>query len=180
MTSLSNKLRGNTLISKFNEMAWFTNVKRIDGGYNSTYNAGVNGCTNLTEYDLRNITYIVGGSGTSSVENSAPFYGTKIRELNLPNLTSVGQYCFRGMSSLQKIVIGTDFTTISSAYAFAYSRGSILINTLVPATGSKLNRNGVVGTPYIYVPDEVVDDYKAVPAFATWANYIRPMSEYVE
>ena len=161
-------------------MALFVNTKRIDGGYDSSYNAGVNGCTNLTEYDLRNITYITGGSGTSKSDNAAPFYGTKIRELNLPNLTRVGSYCFRGMSSLQKIVIGTDFTTISSAYAFTYSRGSILINTLVPATGSKLNRNGVFGTPYIYVPDEVVDDYKAVPAFATWANYIRPMSEYVE
>lgn len=180
MNPLSSKLRGNTLIRTFDEMKYFTNVKKIDGGYNTTYNAGVNGCTNLSEYNLINITSISGGPGTSSVENSAPFSDTKIVALNLPNLTTVGAYCFRNMTSLKKVIIGTKLTSINSAYAFAYSRGSILINTLVPATGSVLNRNGIVGVPYIYVPDEVVDDYKEAPAFATWKNYIRPLSQYSE
>ena len=161
-------------------MKYFTNVKKIDGGYNTTYNAGVNGCTNLSKYNLINITSISGGPGTSSGENSAPFSGTKIVELNLPNLTTVDAYCFRNMASLKKVIIGTKLISIKSAYAFAYSRGSILINTLVPATGSTLNRNGVVGTPYIYVPDEVVDDYKAAASFANWVNYIRPISQYSE
>lgn len=180
VTSLSNKLRGNTLIRTFDEMKYFTNVKKIDGGYNTTYNAGVNGCTNLSKYNLINITSISGGPGTSSGENSAPFSGTKIVELNLPNLTTVDAYCFLNMASLKKVIIGTKLISIKSAYAFAYSRGSILINTLVPATGSTLNRNGVVGTPYIYVPDEVVDDYKAAASFANWVNYIRPISQYSE
>ena len=87
-------------------MKYFTNVKKIDGGYNTTYNAGVNGCTNLTEYNLVNITSISGGPGTSIGENSTPFSNTKISELNLPNLTTVGGYCFRNMPSLKKVIIG--------------------------------------------------------------------------
>mgnify|MGYP002622098426 FL=1 len=161
-------------------MKYFTRVKTINGGYSSTYNAGVNGCTNLSDYNLVNITSIIGGPGTGNGENSAPFSSTKISELNIPNLTTVGGYCFRNMPSLKKVVIGTAFTTINSAYAFSYVRGAIIINTLVPATGSVLNRNGVVGSPCIYVPDEVVEDYKAAAAFATWASYIKPISEYVE
>lgn len=179
MFPLSTKLRGNTLIVKFNEMASFTNVKTINSGYNSSFNAGVNGCTKLEEYNLVNITSIVGGAGTSSGENSAPFMNTKIKKLYLPNFKSIGNYCFRGLTS-PTIVIGTKFTTIQSSAgnAFSYATGaSILIYATTPASGATLNRNGVSNS-YIYVPDEVIDTYKASAAFANWKNYIRALSDY--
>ena len=36
------------------------------------------------------------------------------------------------------------------------------------------------GTGYIYVPDELVDSYKVATNWVTYANQIKPLSEYVE
>ena len=76
-----------------------------------------------------------------------------------------------------RIVVFGKLTTITGSYAFSYAnRVSIFIYAKTPATGDTLNKNGYPTA--IYVHDDVVDDYKAAPAFANWVSYIKPLSEY--
>lgn len=179
VTSLSTKFMQNTQIRYFDELKYFTSVKICyNGATASNRNAVFSNCTNLEKLNTINITRIEGGSGISGA-NSPTFYGTKIKTLDLPNLTTIGSYAFRGLSSA-KIMIGTKFTTINSAYALSYCSGaSILISATTPATGNTMNRNSVSNS-YIYVPDDYVDTYKAASAFSTWASYIRKMSDYTD
>ena len=133
-----------------------------------------------------NFTDVQGNTANVGVSGS-PFQRTKIVNLYLPNLVSVGQYAFKcwstssadaGKSALRIVVIGKNFTTVSNSYAFNYSeKVDFFIYAKTPATGRALNRSGY-NLKYIYVPDSTLDDYKAAPAFANWVSYIKPLSEY--
>ena len=59
--------------------------------------------------------------------------------------------------------------------------------TTVPTMGSTYGTYGIFGgskiasgTGYIYVPDDLVEDYKAATNWSTYAAQIKPLSEYVE
>lgn len=167
----------NTLIKKFNELKLFLNVKNMSGGY--TPNASFNSCTNLIELNTENITTIVGGPGNAATTNSGPLYNTKVKLLNMPNLTTTESYGFKGLSSV-KIIIGSKYTTIGGQYAIVnVNNSSIIINATTPPSGQTLRRNNNNNT-FIYVPDEVLDNYKAAASFANWVNYIKPKSQYSE
>lgn len=161
----------------------FTGVTSLqfwrDGGTSFAY------CTDLEYIDLQNITYINGSSGGSGSggNTASPLRGTKMAEINLPNLTRINQYAFHNGTSasaqgnLRRINIGDKFTTISSAYASSYLNGaSIKLLTVTPATGSTL-RTDTRNSAYIYVTDNSVDTYKSAAAWANWASYIKPISE---
>ena len=133
-----------------------------------------------------NFTDVQGNTANVGV-SGGPFQRTKIVNLYLPNLVSVGQYAFKcwstsgadaGKSALRIVVIGKNFTTISNSYAFSYSeKVDFFIYAKTPATGRALYRTGF-NLKYIYVPNSTLDDYKAAPAFANWVSYIKPLSEY--
>lgn len=77
-------------------------------------------------------------------------------------------------------------TTESIADCTFYSCGAL--NTLIceattpPSLGTSAFRNTPIasGTGYIYVPDASVDAYKAATNWATYADQIKPLSEYTE
>ena len=75
------------------------------------------------------------------------------------SLTSTDDASFQG-SSLTALVIKT--ASVCSLYAI-----STLANTPIAS-----------GTGYIYVPDALVDSYKAATNWSTYAAQIKPLSEY--
>ena len=169
---------GNTLITRFNEMAKFTNVKIITNPSSGNRNAVFTGCSNLEELDTVNITSIGGGAGITGT-NSAPLYGTKIKEINLPNLTTLGAYGLRTDGTLKKVVVGTKLTSVVGASFANVKNCSILINTTTPPTGSgSPTRNSANSGTYLYVPDDSYDAYYNSSIFVNWKSYIRRMSAY--
>ena len=169
---------GNTLIKKFNEMAKFTHVKIITNPSSGNRNAVFTGCSNLEELDTVNITSISGGAGITGT-NSAPLYGTKIKELNFPNLTYWGNYSLRTNNTLKKVTIGTKLTSVGGQGTNNVKNCAILINTITPPTGETLVRNSSTNTgTYIYVPDDSYDAYYASSVFTNWKSYLRRMSAY--
>lgn len=149
----------------------FTKVKSLVNGVFAD-------CSNLKEIDLENITLMQGSTGTGT--SGCAFYNTKIKELYLPNLTTLGSISFnynRGkLTPVEKITIGTKLTTIGQ-HSFAYTYGvSIKLLTTQPPSGAVLSINSRNGA-FLYVPDEAVDTYKANSNFVNLVPYIKPISE---
>lgn len=172
-STIGTKFKANTLIRTFRELSWFTSMNSIGG--DAFYD-----CTNLETVNTVNITSI--GSGSASGEGYSPFHRTKITRLDLPNVTTLGNYIGIRLSAVW--VIGTKLASINQ-YTFRTTsdnpRNSIyLINTVTPAslvsgTSSMANFQG-----HIYVPDESYDAYIASSAWSPLKSRIKRMSEYTE
>ena len=165
MFPLSNKMRQNTLITKFNELRLFTNYKTIEDRV--FYN-----CSSLVEADFSNIT-----SATTGTDFYA-FNGTKLGIIKLPNITIIPHYSSRIPTSAH--LIFCDKVTRIGRYAFYDRRQYIVIKTETPpsiVSGTSLTI-AASGTLRIYVPDDSVDTYKASTVFSSVSSYIRAISEY--
>lgn len=88
---------------------------------------------------------------------------TKLTSANFPEATTIGTYAFNGCSAITSVVLRKTDTicTLSGTSAFN--------NTPIKS-----------GTGYIYVPDALVDQYKAATNWSTYAANIKPLSEYTE
>lgn len=84
----------------------------------------------------------------------------KIAEL--PMVNEIQHPSFRNCAQLEKFILrGDSVASLSNTNVFLYS--------------------GIAnGTGYIYVPDELVDSYKAATNWSAYANQIKPLSELGE
>lgn len=111
-------------------------------------------CTNFPGLDLTNI---------KTLANYC-FYGCNgITLVDLSNISSIGGNVFRNCSNLVKVVIrqNTSVCTLSSTNVF---------NSTPIANGEG----------FIYVPDELLEDYKVATNWSTYAEQIKPLSELAE
>lgn len=179
VTSLSNKFKQNTLITRFPELIHFTSMTNLSAG------TGFGGCTNLTYVNCKNITVLGGGTGTYDKN----FYGTSIESVYMPSLVSIGQYALQsgpsyataGQSKFHNpavYVLGESFSTFSHRFAFLYVyRKKIIILATVPPSGQVLENVGSWYTE-IYVPDASYDAYYDAPVFANRKSQLKRLSEY--
>ena len=121
-----------------------------------------------------------------------------------PSTTSIPAYTYYQMTSIPKYITFEKVKTVG-AHAFTLTRVKklkflvvtsidtyglnsedleclILSGSTVPTLGS----NALVATQiakglgYIYVTDSLIDSYKSDAAWSTYANQIKPISEYTE
>lgn len=86
------------------------------------------------------------------------FYACRgLTTLELPSVNSIGNNAFNGCNSLKRLIIGTDLCTIGTG-AF---------------TGTPIAN----GDGYIYVPDVMVEAYKAATNWSDYASKIKGLSE---
>ena len=102
------------------------------------------------------------------------------------SLKSVGYEGLRGCSYNKTFVFLGDCTTLSLTDS-ALTQNSGLEDVIfpnavaVPTCGRNIlsgSRLGNLGIGHIYVPDALVDSFKAASGWSTYANYILPLSEY--
>ena len=112
------------------------------------------GCTTLTSINLPSCT---------SIYYSAFSSCTALTSIDLPACTSIDSYAFNSCKSLTSIKLASTskICTLSNSDAFK--------NTPIA------NEAG-----YIYVPDELIEQYKKATNWSVYANQIKPLSEYVE
>lgn len=175
MIPLSTRFNDNTLVESFDELKYFTSITSLSAIGNSWCFKRVN---------LKNIT-----TASNSVNNNY------ILTYNLPNLkTKTGtSSCF---------YIGTYVSTTNStskAYFFPkleswagnfqfqwYSRGTIRWivlgidngNKIVSVGGTSSSQTVATRTKGIFVPDAMVDSYKADTYWSKWSSYIHSISEF--
>ena len=110
---------------------------------------------------------------STSVEtiDSSVFHSCgQLEKVDLSNVVSMGDGNFYACSKLKVLIIRTtsqvcSLVTTASSSDMEWS----FYNTPIAS-----------GTGYIYVPDELVDQYKVATNWSTYANQIKPLSEYVE
>jgi len=133
------------------------------------------GCRSLADVDAPNCTYI---------GNYAFQYCVALKEINFPSLTKLGEaysYSFSRCTGLVK----ADFGCVESIGGYAFQLCSNL-TTLIIRTPTVCTLQGVSAINstainsnkgYVYVPDNLVDSYKAATNWATFADQIKPLSE---
>ena len=111
-------------------------------------------CTSLQKIDLPKCTTLY-----TSVFDGC----TKLEEIDLGACKKINNYTFRNCKLLSKLILrGNTVATLTSTVAFT---GATLI----------LNKKG-----YIYVKDELVEDYKVANNWKSFADIIKPISELEE
>ena len=130
------------------------------------------------------------------------FYNSGIQQADFPLVTTIGNSCFRQAKSLtsanlplvmalpidafrESTIQTADFAAVTNINRTAFT-DCINLETLIIRTpsvcvisdisvalrGSKI----AAGTGYIYVPDNLVDSYKAATNWVALANQIKPIS----
>ena len=139
-------------------------------------NLAFNSCESLTSIDLPACTSIYYGAFMNC---------TKLTSVNVPVCTNIGNNSFDDCTSLTSIDLPVCTSIGDSAFGNCTSLKSIkLANTSKICTLS--NSNAFNNTPiankagYIYVPDELVEQYKKATNWSVYASQIKPLSVYTE
>ena len=107
-------------------------------------------------------------------------YGLKT--VNLPSLISINSNVFAYSSLLKRL----DFPSVESISGGAFSGCSRLVTVILRKADTVCTLENVSafsgtsiakGTGFVYVPDNLVEQYKAATNWSTYANQIKPISE---
>ena len=144
--------------------------------------------TNLTATQFRNYAFrddklltTVSLPAATSIGTYA-FYGcSSLTTASLPAATSISDYAFRDCTSLTT----ADFPLATSISGYAFNGCSSLTSLTLSKNqvATLSNANALQNTPiakgtgYVYVPDDLVDQYKAATNWNTYANQILPISQ---
>ena len=132
-------------------------------------NSAFQDCKNLTSVILPNVTTIG--------ENA--FNGcTSLTSVDFPNVTTIGENAFNGCTSLTSVILPNVTTIGENAFRSIDTLNLILpSSTIATAVGSILGYVSISASVYIYVPDDLVDSYKAATNWKTYKDRIKGMSE---
>ena len=83
---------------------------------------------------------------------------TRLLRLDLPVCENIGGYCFHGSAKIETLILRSN--KVCTLGTDAFGTGPIK-----------------VGKGYIYVPDNLVEQYKAAANWSTYAAQIKPISE---
>ena len=115
--------------------------------------------------------------------NTGAFYqGGALTTVNFPACTNIGVQAFYNSTGITTVDLAKNCTISSSAF-YSCSKLTIFIlrdtsavSTL--AASDAFNNTPIKsGTGYIYVPDDLVDSYKAATNWSVYAAQIKPLSE---
>ena len=151
------------------ESVSFKNVKIIN--INAFY-----GCTKLESIDFPNVT---------NVKALAFAYCSSFTKVSMPNVTWVEDQCFRNCTAIETFYLPNLKTATGGAFAYCTSIKAIIIEqtdsvVTIGATNCFNGSSIANGTGFVYVPDSLVDSYKSATNWSTYADQIKPLSEYVE
>jgi hypothetical protein len=126
-------------------------------------------CSSLTTVDLPEAT---------SIGSNAFFGCSNLTTVDLPEATSIGSNAFYNCSSLTTVDL-PKATSIGNSTFYGCSKLTtvILRNTEQVATLSSTNAFDRAANAIIYVPDSLVDSYKAAKNWSTYADRIKGLSE---
>lgn len=151
------------------------------GSFSSTSANSINAyafldCKKLTSINIPNVDYI----------NDFAFWNCiELPEISLPKCTRLGHdkgYVFQNCPKLKKITFGAETENFSIYYLGASNNleNIIFLKQTIPPNLITENPFPTTKLQAIYVPDEAVDAYKTATNWVTYADYIKPLSEYTE
>ena len=135
-------------------------------------------CTSLISADLPNVT---------TATTTFLFDGCiSLKNVNIPKVASVSNYAFRDCEALEKIELGN----ISSCGSYAFSNATSLVTVIIRRDGTQVTSlsatNAFNGTPiangtgFIYVPKNLMDNFKSAKNWSTYSAQFRAIEDYPE
>lgn len=107
-----------------------------------------------------------------------------LANINFPSLKTLGSYCFQSCTNLKSV----EFPSLTKMNTAPFTGCSDL--TRIILSGSTIcelgSTNSLSGTPiasgtgFVYVPDELVESYKAESSWKNYVAQIKPISELNE
>lgn len=133
------------------------------------------GFTGLKTVNLPNAT---------KLDNQAFRACTNLITINAPKVKSLGSYCFYTCGNLSVV----DFPVLTAipvqCFAISPKLNTVILRSETTVTLNNVNafeRTPIAsGTGYIYVPDNLVEQYKVATNWSTYASQIKPLSELGE
>lgn len=107
-----------------------------------------------------------------------------LEDINFPSLKTLGSYCLQNCTSLKSV----EFPSLTKMNTAPFTGCSKLTRIILPGPnicvlGSVNSLSGTPiasGTGYVYVPDELVESYKAESSWENYVAQIKPLSELEE
>lgn len=144
------------------------------GGDSETLDALIDG--SIVEFYNDTVTSMRGGTVFSSL--------SALKKVTFTKLISIPGYAFSSCSSLEYVDLGSieRLGTGGSQFNNCEALTTVIIrSSTIPtynmASDAFSNTPINDGTGYIYVPDNLVDSYKAAYGWSTYATQIKPISE---
>ena len=132
------------------------------------------GCRSLTSIDLPNVTII--GELAFGTQNG----NMSLSSINLPNVTTIGEFAFQYCTRLTTIDL-PNVTSIGRNCFYCANRLETVIlsnNCIVSIGGDAFRFTPIAdGTGYVYVPDDLIEQYTADSSWSTYKNRIKGLSE---
>ena len=119
------------------------------------------------------------------INGSVSFTGcTVLKDVDLSSLIVIGSGPFSDCAAITKLEFPSLQTFNSGGIKNTVSLRTLILSgeTVVKMFSTDAFENTPIanGTGYVYVPDNLVEDYKVATNWATYADQIKPLSEYVE
>ena len=117
-------------------------------------------------YECSNITGVINLPSTLQTISNYGFHATQIDTIKINSIIGINSNAFSYCDKLVNFIIYADngMNNLCSLY-----------------NSNALNETPIrSGTGYIYVPDDLVDSYKAATNWSVYASQIKPLSEYTE
>ena len=117
----------------------------------------------------------------TSIGNDAFYNCVSLESVELPNVTSIGGSAFRICRNLLSIDLPSATSIGSNAFRDCKKLQSLILRSETVCT---LGTNVFISTPiesgtgYIYVPRALVDSYKSATNWSTYANQFRALEDY--
>ena len=116
-----------------------------------------------------------------SVGDYAFVYCTALTEITLPSVVTIAAFAFQNCTKLTKV----DFTKVNALQSNVFTNTNMTTvilrrtDTITTNNSTAVFNNTPIsrGEGFIYVADNLVEQYKAATNWATYANQIKPISE---
>lgn len=116
-----------------------------------------------------------------SIGNSSFNYCHGIKNIVLESVETIGDSAFYNSNGVEKVDLHSAVNLMPSCFHACSKLKSLIIRTNKVCTlGSTNCISGITPTPNIYVPDDLVSQYKKATNWSSYASYIKPLSTYVE
>lgn len=123
----------------------------------------------LESVDFPNVTY---------VDNYAFRYCSALTNVNLPSLLQVRSSVFQGCSTLAKIDLPSVDSIYSTAFSGCSALGAVILRREDVVYLANADAFSGADNAIIYVPDNLVDSYKANTRWSAYTSRIKGLSEY--
>lgn len=118
----------------------------------------------------------------TSIPESTFYYCRSLKKVTLPQAVSIGESSFSSCGSLELIDLYSATSIGNDAFFGCSLNKGLIIRT--PGQVCTLENSDefyyAASSFKIYVPDDLVEDYKVATNWVNYANKITPLSEYVE